>query len=150
MARRAKLSEDDEEYDGNRRTTPVAQRGEGRVHSGSLSPSPAASFSSDKENRQSAGHASAPNSKSRAMPPPQLPTPDKATPRVNRKRKLGERDAPNATQTAHQKKLDNVSDLACYDPEQSIEERRAIRKDFRDLSKDLTGTRCRSRLLRLG
>ena len=103
---------------------------------GSLSPSPAASFSSDKENREAAVRKG--NGKSKAMPPPKLPTPalgDSEAPRTNRKRKLAERDAP----TAHERELDEVGDTQYYDPDQSMDERRAIRKGFRDLSRELTG-----------
>ena len=107
---------------------------------GSLSPSPAASFSSDKENRGSTAQQG--NGKSKAMPPPKLPTPalgDNDAPRTNRKRKLAEREAPTASQIAHARELDEVGDTQYYDPDQSMEERRAIRKGFRDLSRELTG-----------
>lgn len=77
------------------------------------------------------------------MPPPsKLPTPASEEPtseRSSKRRRLGERDPPNATQTAHQKRLDEAGDRAVYDPDQSIEERRAIRKEYRDLSRELTG-----------
>lgn len=79
------------------------------------------------------------------MAPPQLPSPapaDHDVPRSNKRRKLSERGAPalNATQTVHENRLAEVGDTQYYDPNQSIEERRAIRKDFRELSKELTGT----------
>lgn len=144
MARRAKLStrrnEDGESQENleSRRQTP------GRVNLNSLSPSPAASFSSDKENRQAqADEARQNNGKAINMPPPQMPTSSSAnhdSPRSSKKRKLGERNAPNASQTAHERELAKVGDRRFYDPDQSMDERRAVRKDFRDLSRELTGT----------
>ncbi len=141
MARRANLS-DDEEQDAEVQTRAGrAQREQERVNVESLSPSPVASFSSDKENRGVAGGSTARTSKAKSMGPPQATPSDRATPRPNRKRKLGERDgAPNATQAAHQQQLDDVGNRNFYDPEQSMEERRAVRKDYRDLSRELTGT----------
>ena len=135
MARRAVLeSPEASDNDGAlERNNAATRKGQGRVvNPASLSPSPAASFSSDKENHavntQSARNA---NGKSTAMPPPsKLPTPNSAEPeasRANKRRRLSERDAPNAP------------DTALYDPDQNIDERRAIRKDYRDLSRELTG-----------
>ena len=74
------------------------------------------------------------------MGPPQKPTPN--TDRSNKKRKLADRDvnnAPNATQVTHRQQLDDAADSRYYDPDQSMEERRAVRKEYRDLSRDLTG-----------
>lgn len=144
MARRANLSAD-EDGDGEvQNQVGSTRRRKGRVSLESLSPSPAASFSSDKENRQTPAEASRQDKgKGRSMGPPQLPSPapaDLEPTRSNKRRKLSERGAPSATQTAHENRLAGVGDTQYYDPEQSIEERRAIRKDFRDLSKELTGT----------
>ena len=146
MARRAILSspepsENDEDPQNGlpstrRRTTRLA-------NPGSPSPSPAASFSSDKENRGASGSRDT-HGKSRAMlPPSKLPTPDSAEPpshRASKRRRLSERSAPNATQVAHEKRLEMAGNTSVYDPDQSIDERRAIRKDYRDLSRELTGT----------
>ena len=77
------------------------------------------------------------------MPPPQMPTPSLAnydSPPSSKKRKLGARNALNASQTAHERELAEVGDRRFYDPDQSMDERRAVRKDFRDLSRELTGT----------
>lgn len=77
------------------------------------------------------------------MPPPEVPTPtsvDSDTSRANKRRRLGERDAPNATQLAHQRQLEGAVDTRYYDPDQSIEERRVIRKGLRDLTKELHGS----------
>ena len=141
MARRAVLSSP--EQSDNDDNNALTRQSNGRVaNPGSPSPSPAASFSSDKENRRVSSSRPA-NGKSRAMPPPsKLPTPDSTEPpseRATKRRRLSERDAPNATQAAHEKRLDSAGDTSVYDPDQSIEERRAIRKDYRDLSRELTG-----------
>jgi len=147
MARQAKLSalaeenaEEEEIYsDGG----PTRRRQRRVSVVASLSPSPAASFSSDKENRAAAtSSARASNGKSKAMPPPKLPTPtsiEPATPRASKRRKLSERDVPNASQVAHQKQLEEIDDIEHYDPNQSMEERRGIRKEIRDLSRELNG-----------
>jgi len=107
------------------------------------SPSPAASFSSDKENREILASRPA-NGKARAMPPPsRLPTPGSVEPpsgRASKRRRLSDRNAPSATQAAHEQRLESAGDTSVYDPDQSIEERRVIRKDYRDLSRELTGT----------
>jgi hypothetical protein len=147
MARQAKLSapaeenaEEEEIYsDGE----PTRRRQRRVSNVASLSPSPAASFSSDKENRAAAtSSARASNGKSKAMPPPKLPTPtsiEAATPRASKRRKLSERNVPNASQVAHQKQLEEIDDIEHYDPNQSMEERRGIRKEIRDLSRELNG-----------
>lgn len=146
MARRTALAaSEDDEYDGY---DPAAssRRESSRAHGvASLSPSPAASFSSDKENHSTTTHLSRSiNGKSKTMQPPKLPTPASAedrTPRAAKRRKLGERALPNASQVAHEKELDKLGHSKFYDPNQSMEERRAVRKGIRDLSKELTGKR---------
>lgn len=145
MARRANLSigsHDKGEAQANAESTRQIHE---RVNLNSMSPSPAASLSSDKENRQAqVDEARRNNGKAKNMPPPQMPTPSSAnydSPRFSKKRKLGERNAPNASQTAHERELAEVGDRRFYDPDQSMDERRAVRKDFRDLSRELTGTR---------
>ena len=144
MARRAKLSTGRHEDEQGQETVESTRQRHGRVNLNSLSPSPAASFSSDKENRQAQASDSQQSiDKAKNMPPPQMPIPNSTNcdvPRSNRKRKLGERNAPNASQTAHARELFEVGDRRFYDPDQSMDERRAVRKDFRDLSRELTGT----------
>ena len=140
MARRARLSNNEDEDGVTSNNVGAARKGQGRVNVESLSPSPAASFSSDKENRQTpAGNSRQEKGKARSMGPPQLPTPETEAPRSNKRRKLSQCEALNATQTTHARQLADVADTDYYDPEQSIEERRAVRKDFRDLSRELTG-----------
>ncbi|KAL8652046.1 MAG: hypothetical protein Q9210_002916 [Variospora velana] len=146
MARRTSLAvSEDDEYDGH--DPAVSSRLDSSRVNGiaSLSPSPAASFSSDKENHSSAtGLSRSTNGKPKTMQPPKLPTPASAedvTPRAAKRRKLGERGVPNASQVAHEKELDNLGHSKFYDPNQSMEERRAVRKGIRDLSKELTESR---------
>lgn len=143
MARRANLSEAEEDADSRDETEASTRRSRTHVHVASLSPSPAASFSSDKENRQAQAEGSRQGKgKGRAIPSPRLASPatgEEDAPRSNKRRKLSEREAPNATQTAYRNHLAEIGDSRYYDPDQSMGERRALRKDFRDLSKELTG-----------
>ena len=114
-----------------------------RQNIASLSPSPAASFSSDKENRGGAAKAArGSNGKTKEMaPPPKLPTPPSAgeSTHANKRRRLTERDAPNTSQIASQEGLRSVADIDLYDPDQPMEERRTVRKGIRDLGRDLNG-----------
>ena len=77
------------------------------------------------------------------MPPPKMPTPssvEPGTPHANKRRRLGERDAPNnVSQAVFQRELDEVDDTKYYDPDQPIEERRIVRKGIRDLFRELAG-----------
>ncbi|KAL8851164.1 MAG: hypothetical protein Q9221_003884 [Calogaya cf. arnoldii] len=134
MARRANIHISDEEASDSE-----ARQDSRRVDHQPLSPSPAASFSSDKENRQTTA-----TGKSKRMPPPKLPTPvsaENGTPRSAKRRKLGERGLPNASQVAHEGELEKLGHAQFYDPNQSMAERRAVRKGIRDLSKELTESR---------
>ena len=71
-----------------------------------------------------------------------LPT-DLNSERASKRRRLADRDAPitNPSQAAHARLLENLGHKDYYDPDQSIEERREIRKDYRDLTKDLTDSK---------
>ena len=143
MARLANLSREEEDEDEPHTTARPVRRAQGRVND-MESPSPTASFSSDKENHTANTVHSRRNAKSKAILSPQLPTPTSADPEApssNKKRRVGEHDAPNASQALHERKLAEAGDTAYYDPNQNMNERRAVRKDFRDLSKELTG-RC--------
>ena len=145
MARRANLSGDPGREDTLQSNAGPSRQAGGRVDLDSQSPSPSLSFSSDKENCTA---PSVRNGKSKSMGPPQTPASDRATPLTGRKRKFGERfDAPNATQVAHRHKLENVGNSQYYDPEQAMDERRKVRKDYRDLSRELTGMLTRFRRL---
>ena len=145
MARRANISlsdEDDEENEGSH-SGQADQRPRRVNNAGSLSPSPGASFSSDKENRTVTENNRRPVSgKSRAMPPPKTPmqNSDDGSSRASKRPRLSERGVPNASQLAHNARLEQTGDKNRYDPDQTMEERRAVRKGIRDLSRELTGT----------
>lgn len=103
----------------------------------SPSPSPSVSFS-DKENRVTPRTASTRKGKSTSMGPPQRPMSESSRPQ--KRRKLSQRDSlPNTTQMTHPKRLEEAGDTRYYDPNQSMAERRAVRKEYRDLTRDLTG-----------
>lgn len=137
MARRANIHISDEEQSASEAPQTSTRQSSRRVDNQPLSPSPAASFSSDKENRQTSA-----TGKSKRMLPPKLPTPalaENGTPRSAKRRKLGECGLPNASQVAHEGELEKLGHAQFYDPNQSMAERRAVRKGIRDLSKELTG-----------
>lgn len=142
MARRANLPPPSENGEENEERMITPKHGRFSILE-SFSPSPTASFSSDKENRETTVESSRQNNtKSKAMPPPKLPTPHSAepsSPRASKRRRLVERDVPNATQIAHERELEKLGNTQFYDPDQSMEERRAVRKGIRDLSRELNG-----------
>jgi len=148
MARLANLSSSVEEEEANQYsdTVPSTRQRPSRTprHATSLSPSPAASFSSDKENRESSADMSHQGKgKARAMPTSKLPTPTSAedsTPRTNKRRRLEDRNAPLTSQDVHERELEEVVDTNFYDPDQDMQERRVVRKGLRDLTRDLNGT----------
>ncbi|MCJ1286145.1 nuclear protein [Xylographa opegraphella] len=147
MARlkRPSIPEDQEEEFPSQAESSTRQAARRSQNPGSLSPSPAASFSSDKENRAVSAQSSrnAPG-KTRTMPPPRLPTPgsvEPIPPQTNKRRRLGERDAPNRSQSLQQDGVDPDQDLRYYDPDQPMEERRHIRKGYRDLARELIDSR---------
>ncbi|KAL8678547.1 MAG: hypothetical protein Q9186_005092 [Xanthomendoza sp. 1 TL-2023] len=151
MARRANIhisDEEEEEEEESAPDGPQTSRGQNSrrvTNDQPLSPSPAASFSSDKENRNTTGPGSlSVHGKSKRMPPPKLPTPgstENGTSRSAKRRRLGERSVPNASQVAHENELGKLGNAQYYDPNQSMAERRAVRKGIRDLSKELTESR---------
>lgn len=116
---------------------------------GLTSPSPAASFSSDKENHTSETAGRHNKGRSKGMAPLASQTPRSHTPattRTDKRRRLGERDATRAedrnameSQLAHERELEEAVDTKFYDPDQDPEERRAIRKGLRDLARNLNG-----------
>lgn len=105
----------------------------------SLSPSPAASTSSDKENRSS--RLAIDKDKGRAvMGPPRV-----SSPSGKRKRVMEDRDTPmernRRRRTVEADGDGNGSDIDDYDPDQDLEERRHLRKGLRDLSRTLAENR---------
>ena len=146
MARRANISFSEDEDEGDFQSTSCRQRIKPGQNLNSPSPSPAVSFSSDKENRQSTSRTSRPaNGKAKAMPlsrPSESRLLETSTPRAAKRRRLGERNGQNASQLAHEQELDNLAQKGhtkFYDPNQSMDERRAVRKGIRELAKELTG-----------
>lgn len=139
MARLARLSHVEDDH------AEPSQRDHSE-NTASLSPSPSASFSSDKENRIANLPSRTPKSKTASMLPPNRSTPlstELDSERASKRRRLADRDAPttNLSQAAHARILENLDHKDFYDPDQSIEERREIRKDYRDLTKDLTDSK---------
>lgn len=108
------------------------------LDSSSMSSPPSASCLSDKEN-----YASPPRrtiGKPKKMS--QLPTPSSGEASYstsNKRRKLGERGAFESSQAAHHTE---IAAKLFYDPEQPMDERRAVRKNYRDLSRELAGMNC--------
>lgn len=137
----------DDEQDDVQRTAATTRLRRTRVANQPSEPhSPASSFSSDKENQQAALDSSRQEkAKSRAMPPPNLPIPNSVEPsssRASKRRRLSERDVPNASQVAHERELRESGNFQFYDPDQAMDERRAVRKGLRDLTNELTGEKC--------
>ncbi len=121
MARPANLSDRDDEGSQFQRPTRASRQRSERAEVDSLPPSPGESFSSDKENRVSAGGSIIQQKKPKSMAPPENSPVEPGLSRPNRKRKLADREAaPTPTQMAHQHKLDDVGDRELYDPDQSI------------------------------
>ena len=98
----------------------------------SMSPSPVASVSSDKENRSS--RAPLDKGKGRMpMGPPSGPSP--ANERVKRKR-TADTDTPvERSRRRRTVEVDENNVEGDYDPDQDIEERRQVRRELRDLTK---------------
>lgn len=109
-----------------------------------LSPSPAASTSSDKENRSS--RTAIDKGKGRAltssMGPPNVPSPV-----GKRKRTATTGEGDNSVQRNQRRRTTEVSEDDVfeegleYDPDQSVEERRQIRLKLRDLARTLQDNR---------
>ncbi|MCJ1247578.1 nuclear protein [Trapelia coarctata] len=144
MARLAKRPSSDDGEDSDTSTSTRQRPNRRHDNPGSLSPSPAASFSSDKENQsESTQRARDLHGKAGTMGPPKLLTPGSAesTAHSNKRRRLGDRDAPNASQTLLRQQLSKVEDLQYYDPDQPMDERRMYRKKMRELTRELNDSR---------
>lgn len=168
LAQRSPPSDDDESnerYPDSNLPVAPSHRAHRRVrHPASLSPPPELSYSSDKENHGGRTHGGAHQKDPKSRPTtmttttastPGLRTPSSnssTTPRAGRKRRFGDDDGdgetvPLASHLAHERELDEAVDTQYYDPDQSMEERRAVRKGLRDLARDLNGARELSDLL---
>ncbi|KAI9793725.1 MAG: nuclear protein [Peltula sp. TS41687] len=156
MARLAQINSPSIDDEGDGRQYPDSTTGPSRPHRdlATLSPSsPEASDSSDKENhgRRNKG-AAAQEKDPKSRPTMTTTTPGLRTPNSNpsttpratagRKRRFGESDAmPSARDLAHERELAEVADTKYYDPDQDMEERRMVRKGFRDLTRELNESR---------
>jgi hypothetical protein len=137
----ARLARPEPSSDGEAATTPRAESSRQAAVDSSISPSPVASFSSDKENRTRQSNASSKRKSSETgHPDSSTPATESSSATTNKRRRLTEQKgkAPQS-QTAHEKQLEEVNDTEFYDPDQNPEERRAVRKGLRDLTKDLNG-----------
>jgi hypothetical protein len=112
----------------------------------SMSPSPALSNSSDKENssRQSSGID---KGKGRAnMPPPKLPTPLSDADRSGKRKRTVDRESAFTPHNQRRRRLEAQEEDSddfdkSYDPDQDVEERRRLRRELRDLTRDLNDNR---------
>jgi hypothetical protein len=117
--------------------TPTGQR---TTATGTLSPSPAASLSSDKENHAQATQRAQPVNKGKgkqSMPPPGNAAAGNSGPRAVKRRRLGEQGGSVATRSSDEDEEDET--LRYYDPNQDPEERRQVRKALRDNTRELHG-----------
>ena len=111
---------------------PTPDRSRRSTTRNSLSPSP--STSSDKENQ-----GERPQRKGKgAMAPPPLPTPVASTQNGTKRRRLGEYNIPAATQQSSIGE-NGAPDLNFYDPDQDAGERRNLRKEMREHTRELHG-----------
>jgi hypothetical protein len=151
MERRPKVSRspdptlDDDIYDAT--PEPSNQRRVARAgpNNTSLSPSPATSVSSDKENRSSQSRTIDKGKGRMAMPPPRLSAPLSDTdPAAGKRKRTTDRDAVQ-TQSRRQRTAEPEEDdedpETSYDPDQDVEERRRLRKEFRNLHSRLNDNR---------
>lgn len=104
--------------------------------------SPSGPGSSDKENRDtSRNHLS--SSEKRRKSTQGMTSATQSTPRSasgNKRRRLTQRGLTDiGSQAAHKRRLQQVNDTDYYDPDQDENERRRIRKDLRDLTRELNG-----------
>ena len=59
---------------------------------------------------------------------------------ANKRRRLGERDAPNiSSQATQRRQFEPGAESVLYDPDQPIEQRREVRRQLRDLGRQLVG-----------
>jgi len=102
-------------------------------------PSPALSFSSDKENHNTSDTSGGQKRKSasRTMSTPSAPDSTSS----NKRRKLGDKTRMGPSQVARRREIDNRVDKQFYDPDQNEDERRATKKGLRSLYSRLNDSR---------
>lgn len=123
--------EEEEEDEEDLYSAPAAHRRPMRPsgrNSSSKSPSPQLSISSEKENRSAHNRPSGRlKGKGKAAMAPAA--------RPSKRRRTEPLDTENASQVV----IDEVADTLFYDPDQDMNERRAVRKGLRDLNRNLNG-----------
>jgi hypothetical protein len=122
--------------------TPLGERS---AYHGTLSPSPAASLSSDKENHAHAAQRAQATDKGKGkkpMAPPGIPAAGNSGPRTAKKRRLGEQGSSTAGRAFMEiGSAQGEGDLQYYDPNQDPEERRKVRQGLRENTRALHGER---------
>ena len=154
LAQRSSEAEHDDELRPLQQSSAARRQGrrQAQATTGALSPSPDVSFSSDKENRTAARagqHQEQSKDKTAAarsgLPtPPANPTNVVMSSRSNKRRRLGEHDTEQqSTQIDRSQcpKSELRDPQKYYDPDQPLEERRVLRKNLRELSRQLIGGR---------
>lgn len=106
---------------------------------GQASVSPAASISSDKENRTAQQQVDK-GKRRTPMGPPRVPSPGAKRKRIPEQHANAPQDRSHSRRRTVEVDEEEDDDLA-YDPEQDINERRRIRKGLRDISKALVDNR---------
>jgi len=101
---------------------------------GEHSPSPTASFSSDKENRDTRRGQTDKSNGKRPMAPPRVPSTQNA--RGNKRRRLTDNSLSAASTPAPE---DEDESKKYFDPDQDPEERRNVRLGFRGLEREFQG-----------
>lgn len=153
LAQRSSEAEHDDELRPLQQSSAARRQGrrQAQATTGALSPSPDVSFSSDKENRTAARagqHQEQSKDKTAAarsgLPtPPANPTNVVMSSRSNKRRRLGEHDTEQqSTQIDRSQcpKSELRDPQKYYDPDQPLEERRVLRKNLRELSRQLIGS----------
>jgi hypothetical protein len=141
MARPTKMSEspapgfrDEDIYEAS--PPPSGRPSRSNVTQHSMSPSPVTSVSSDKENRSS--RVAIDKGKGRMpMGPPRVPSPE----RSKRKRILEQEPLVERTRRRRTVEVEEDGSDTEYDPDQAIEVRRQLRKELRELNKNLVDNR---------
>ncbi|KAI9779946.1 MAG: nuclear protein [Geoglossum umbratile] len=135
MARAVHHSPPPDEDEDELYSAPATRRSPPVRGSLSQSPAPSPDASSEKENRSVHKSSSRQlRGKGRLDMAPPIDRPGK-------RRRVEPLDAEHTSQAAHERHLDEVVDTHFYDPDQDINERRALRKGLRDLNRNLNDSR---------
>ena len=151
MARLALIPSSDADSDDEGTAAAQAVNRQVEEPTASFESSPEVSDSSDKENLSSRRTNRRRRDKEMVTDNSGLPTPNSnpaMSPRANKRRRLVDANAstPVPAGPAREDAPDEFIDMQFYDPDQDIEERRAVRKGFRDLNRQLDGMSSASRV----